>query len=387
MGATASVFPEEETPRDESLMLDSFLDDPVARNYFLQYIVSEESETSAQVQRSFVEVEKEPLKILSNNILQDFIHHGKEYLPVPANVVSKIKGSFEKTKENEEENFKQKILPVQESMSTVRAIGLLSGFGRSEYYGAYLKQLPLAKRMKMMTIDEGEPNEDPMTMIETCGTYDADVGAVRVPPGEVLTDADALVVDGIRHIARLMSDEAMAGLMGQDTWLGPLFASMDRVPISICFCAADPSRKGFPIIFVNKEFEECTGYKNADVVGSKCSFLQDGVIPDSMQEAQLLKIRNNLAAGKPVKAVLTNKKKDGTIFQNLLSMKPVFDQNGVYRYVVSAQYDVHAQSSTAYRLYVTAKFLESIPNTVYVGAGNPFKASRKFLAFIGNKSI
>lgn len=58
-------------------------------------------------------------------------------------------------------------------------------------------------------------------------------------------------------------------------------------------------------------------------------FLQNG--PD-LEPDQIAALSKALREAKPVKVALTNYRKDGTKFKNLLAMKPIFDSEGNYRF-------------------------------------------------------
>lgn len=51
-------------------------------------------------------------------------------------------------------------------------------------------------------------------------------------------------------------------------------------------------------------------------------------------------IQDKLSKGQDCHVKLTNYRKNGEKFQNLLSMKPVFDADGIYRYVIGVQFEV-----------------------------------------------
>ena len=72
--------------------------------------------------------------------------------------------------------------------------------------------------------------------------------------------------------------------------------------------------------YVNAAFERMSGYSSAECLGRNCRFLQG---PASEIDAVGL-IREAMQQGKVAKIALTNYKKDGTSFVNLLALKPVF---------------------------------------------------------------
>lgn len=125
-----------------------------------------------------------------------------------------------------------------------------------------------------------------------------------------------------------------------------------------------------------------TGYDRAAVVGHNCKFLQTA----KTEPAQVVKIgtfpllslqpfQNNylngfltviageaLSAAKPIKIALTNARKDGSTFMNLLAMKPVFDLDGTYSYVIGVQFDVSSPQSSSKDLQAVEDLLRLLPN-------------------------
>lgn len=72
-------------------------------------------------------------------------------------------------------------------------------------------------------------------------------------------------------------------------------------------------------------------------------------------------IRNTLSKGQDCHVKLTNYRKNGEKFQNLLSMKPVFDADGIYRYVIGVQFEVVPDSNLKSRLVQLDKLLRLLP--------------------------
>jgi PAS domain-containing protein len=90
----------------------------------------------------------------------------------------------------------------------------------------------------------------------------------------------------------------------------------------------DMSVPGLPISFANNAFAELSGWRVEEVVGRNCRFLQ-GQQTEPVALANLINaVRNGTAANLQI----TNVKKSGVPFQNWLTLHPVHDSNGVYRY-------------------------------------------------------
>ena len=59
---------------------------------------------------------------------------------------------------------------------------------------------------------------------------------------------------------------------------------------------------------------------------------------------------------------LTNYRKNGEKFQNLLSMKPIFDADGIYRYVIGVQFEIIEDENLKQRLIQLDKLLRLLPS-------------------------
>ena len=93
------------------------------------------------------------------------------------------------------------------------------------------------------------------------------------------------------------------------------------------------SLKGCPLVYCNKEFTRSTGYEYKDIYGRNCKFLQG---PETETNA-IRYIRDCLATGQDGITSIINYKLNGDKFINHISLRPLFDQDGFYRYVLSFQ--------------------------------------------------
>jgi PAS domain S-box-containing protein len=107
-------------------------------------------------------------------------------------------------------------------------------------------------------------------------------------------------------------------------------ASSDGIVIS------DARKPDMPITYVNPAFERLTGYEAKEVIGRNCRFLQG---QDTEQPA-LKELREALRDGRGCKVVLSNYRKNGTIFWNELSISPIYDADGNLTHFVGIQSDI-----------------------------------------------
>jgi PAS domain S-box-containing protein len=100
------------------------------------------------------------------------------------------------------------------------------------------------------------------------------------------------------------------------------------------------------LVYVNPAFERLTGYASDDILYQDCRFLQGG---DTDQSA-VKQIREAIASQSPVRTILKNYRKDGSVFWNELSVTPFYDELDKITYYIGIQKDVTAQVELAMEL-------------------------------------
>jgi PAS domain S-box-containing protein len=99
---------------------------------------------------------------------------------------------------------------------------------------------------------------------------------------------------------------------------------------------SDPDLPDCPLVYANRVFEQMCGYTQDEIIGRNCRFLQGA---DHDQPA-LQTIRNALAYHGPCTVTLRNYRKDGTLFLNRLSIRPLVDRDNRVIYYLGVQYDL-----------------------------------------------
>lgn len=117
-------------------------------------------------------------------------------------------------------------------------------------------------------------------------------------------------------------------MLGCNQWLRALLSSLENIPVCVSVAAASSASRGFPLIYVNKSFERATGYQRSEVLGKNCKFLQTGKHGEAAEPESIAKLTAALSAKEAIKITITNFRKDGTPFRNLLAVKPIFDEKG-----------------------------------------------------------
>mmetsp|Transcript_16509 Transcript_16509/g.14883 ORF Transcript_16509/g.14883 Transcript_16509/m.14883 type:complete len:398 (+) Transcript_16509:85-1278(+) len=150
-------------------------------------------------------------------------------------------------------------------------------------------------------------------------------------------------------------------ILGSQSWLNALVAAAEGLPVSFCLSSARKERKGFPLLYVNKSFELLTGFTRKEVIGKNFKFLQC----TDTEKHLLQKLSEALKHGKESCVILTNKKRDGKQFKNLVYVKPIFQDNGKYVYVLGFHIDVTKEFDEGEsKLRLAEELMEMLPNLI-----------------------
>ena len=109
--------------------------------------------------------------------------------------------------------------------------------------------------------------------------------------------------------------------------------------IAVVEQAAEPiviTKTDATIIYVNRAFEQQTGYSREEVLGKRPSVLQSGKHDRAFYE----KMWGTLLKGEPWTGVLVNRRKDGTLYQEETVISPIRDADGRLVNFVAIKLDV-----------------------------------------------
>jgi PAS domain S-box-containing protein len=154
-------------------------------------------------------------------------------------------------------------------------------------------------------------------------------------------------------------------------WMYAFVGAAETYPA--CVVISDMSIPGNPMVFVNQEFCNVTRYENHEVVGRNCRFLQG---PQTEPQSVAV-IQDTLRRGVDCHVRITNYRKNGETFQNLLSMRPVHDSHGVYRFCIGVQFEVGSSSNLKQRLLRLDRLLQLLPDKIEVQTRRPVGLAHK----------
>jgi PAS domain S-box-containing protein len=138
-----------------------------------------------------------------------------------------------------------------------------------------------------------------------------------------------------QQLARMIGQCVRSLPVDTDGWIRLFISSvseLDQVGVLVC----DATLPSCPILSSNTGFELMTGYSREDVVGRNCRFMQGA----KSDEGSIHAIRHAVQTGSQAHVKLINYRKDGTVFLNMLSLRPLMDVDGGYRFMVSISVEV-----------------------------------------------
>lgn len=114
----------------------------------------------------------------------------------------------------------------------------------------------------------------------------------------------------------------------------PLFAFLDASNSPVVM--TDPAAPDNPLVYVNRAFEQVTGYAGAEVLGRNCRLLQGRDRDQPGRTALAAAVAN----GEASECLLRNYRKNGEMFWNQLYLFPLKDADGRVVRLVGIQHDV-----------------------------------------------
>ena len=102
---------------------------------------------------------------------------------------------------------------------------------------------------------------------------------------------------------------------------------------------ADAQKKGFPLVYVNRGFEELTGYTADEAIGKECHFLQG----NDTDQPEVAAIHAAITRSEACVVTLRNYRKDGSMFWNETSISPMHNAEMAPSHFMCVQKDVTAR--------------------------------------------
>jgi diguanylate cyclase (GGDEF)-like protein/PAS domain S-box-containing protein len=113
--------------------------------------------------------------------------------------------------------------------------------------------------------------------------------------------------------------------------------------------------RGAKIVWVNNAFEQLTGYSSQEVVGQSTRLLQSGQHSPSFYT----NLWDTILSGSRWQGALVNRRKDGTLYSEEMSITPVRDRAGDITHFVAIKRDITESKNSERELLVKTVLLEA----------------------------
>lgn len=178
-----------------------------------------------------------------------------------------------------------------------------------------------------------------------------------VPCREPTLSADATKAQELLLAAAAHHDEERMLLhLSKPDWLHEMQQAFHQCPLGISICDARTGT-GFPILYANSAMQHITGYPMKHLIGRTFHLLQG---PDT-EEEQVSRMSSALKNKQSTRVVLTNYRKNGSKFVNMLALKPVFNQAGEFCYVVGVSFDISRRGASLSELQQVDTIVALLP--------------------------
>jgi PAS domain S-box-containing protein len=156
--------------------------------------------------------------------------------------------------------------------------------------------------------------------------------------------------------AALCDEDRMLHLLSTPDWLSQIKYAFADCALGISICDAQ-SGSDFPIVYANPAMQAMMGYSMRHLHGQNLRILQG---PDSEVE-QVKRVDAALREHHTVRLALTNYRKDGSKFTNMMALKPVFNALKDCCYIVCVSFDVSKQGAALQELQHVDTILAMLP--------------------------
>lgn len=170
---------------------------------------------------------------------------------------------------------------------------------------------------------------------------------------------DKLLIDGLHSI----DSNEYENITKHVNWLRDIILLTENIPIGVSIASRQPNEKcEHPLVYVNKAFSSITQYPREEIVGRNCNFLQGNILYPELNTK--LEMSKKLEKGEISKCLITNFKKDGTKFRNLLTLFPIINLSNEILYYMGIQCDVTSELTPYSYIQNAEDLMNTIPHII-----------------------
>eukprot|EP01036_Dinobryon_divergens_P028439 gene28439-37380_t len=331
-----------------------FLEDENARVAFIKYFNKGNWKEKLGPQCALLDAAFDIIKDVPMNAYSEFVFSKSSSEPVRQKFLQSV--NINMGSQKIDQSSKLILEDVRKRMKTILLTAVFPLFLHSPDYSNYLEAKENETNLLLFDSPTGSQKG------EHNGTSNTRIDRLIDLYSEDPESSPSSLMTVVTEASQSIDSQEMHSMLQHSYGLANVFAAVENLRYCVTLATARKDRPGFPLVYVNKAFEAATGYKRKDIIGRNCSFLQS----ESTEKDQIQLLAKALATAQPVKVALTNRRKDGSDFLNLLAMKPMFDAKGVYSYVIGVQYVFSPETTYIHRqdFQLIDDLLYSFPNVL-----------------------
>ena len=170
---------------------------------------------------------------------------------------------------------------------------------------------------------------------------------------------DGLECKGLEYVHFKCIDDIF-----ESYYLYNFIGTVECLPIGITLSqVARHSESGmidFIMIYTNEMYSWMTGYIRKELVGSKLTDINKETKRDIVKNNSF--VSDSLCQSNSFITALNSQHKNGDLFQQLLGIKPIFDSNGTFAYVIGIHMDVTIEYGTFWSNKWMTSLLSMLPS-------------------------
>jgi diguanylate cyclase (GGDEF)-like protein/PAS domain S-box-containing protein len=116
------------------------------------------------------------------------------------------------------------------------------------------------------------------------------------------------------------------------------------------------------VIWVNSAFEQLTGYTHTEIVGQSTQLLKSGLNPHALYE----EMWRTILGGRIWRGELTNRRKDGSLYDEEMTITPVRNSAGEITHFVAIKLDIAERKAAQERLQLWSRVLDQSAEGIFV---------------------
>ena len=165
-----------------------------------------------------------------------------------------------------------------------------------------------------------------------------------------------ILVEGLMSIY----GDAYGEITKYQSWLRNVILMVENINISVSITSIDEKQA---LIYVNKAFETLTLYSLDEVVGKNCKFLQ-GEFPSIYEKTARQTMAHTITSKHFCKVLVTNYKKDGTKFRNLVMLFPIKNTKQELCFYMGLQCDISSEMTSFNHVMTMEDLITILPKVI-----------------------